>query len=356
MNQFRTFYRSQREAARPFAPVVDAAGWAPEALGDVSSWSYALTDGDIKELMVATTRAQRDAIAPEAINQENFRLDGLASILEDVRMELSSGRGIVMLQNFPVDELDELGRAIAYLGLGSYLGKTISQNKDGHILGHVKDLGGDYFDPLMRPYKTKAAMQFHSDSCDYVGLLCLNTAKTGGESMVCSSVTVYNRMLERRPDLVEVLTQDFYRSRFGENNPGDLPYNKHPMFTFHEGYFSALGPGYTLEKSQGLPGVPPHTAAQKEAIRVYRETAAECAADIPFTPGDIQLLNNFVTLHARRGYEDWPEESRRRHLLRLWLTDPKGRPVLSELRAGEYSGVLLNGVKPNAPLDVHEVA
>jgi hypothetical protein len=84
--------------------------------------------------------------------------------------------------------------------------------------------------------------------------------------------------------------------------------------------------------------------------------AAECAVDIPFTPGDVQLLNNFVTLHARRGYEDWPEESRRRHLLRLWLTDSRGRPVLPELRAGEYSGILLDGVKPNAPLDVHEVA
>jgi hypothetical protein len=39
MNQFRTFYRSKREVARPFMPVVDAAGWAPEALGNVSSWS-----------------------------------------------------------------------------------------------------------------------------------------------------------------------------------------------------------------------------------------------------------------------------------------------------------------------------
>jgi hypothetical protein len=356
MSQFQTFYRSKREPARPMFPVVDPAGWAPEALGDVGSWSYALSDDDVKELIAATKRAQRDGIAPEHVNQENFRLEAFANTLRDVRMELSNGRGIVMLQNFPVQQLDQLGRAIAYLGLGSYLGKTTSQNGDGHILGHVKDLGGDYFDPVVRAYKTKAGMNFHTDNCDYVGLLCLRTAKTGGQSMVCSSVTVYNRMLERWPDLVEVLTHDFYRSRFGEINPGDLPYYKHPMFTFHEDYFSALGPGFTLEKGQALPGVPEFTAAQKEAVRLYRQTAAECAADIPFTSGDIQLLNNFVTLHARRGYEDFPDVADRRHLLRLWLADSAGRPVVPELRAGEYGGVLLHGVKPNAPLDVAEVA
>jgi hypothetical protein len=356
MSQFQTFFHTRREPARPMVPVVDPAGWAPEALGNVSSWSYALSDDDIQELVGATRRARRHGIAPQDINQENFRLEGFARTLEDVRMELSNGRGIVMLQNFPVHQFDDLGRAIAYLGLGSYLGKTTSQNGEGHILGHVKDLGGDYFDPVVRAYKTKAGMQFHTDSCDYVGLLCLRTARSGGESMVCSSVTVYNRMLERWPDLVEVLTQDFYRSRFGETNPGELPYYKHPMFSFHEGYFCALGPGFTLEKAQALPGVPPFTAAQKEAIRRYRETAAECAADIPFTPGDIQLLNNFVTLHARRGYEDWPEVADRRHLLRLWLADAKGRPVLPELRTGEYGGVVLEGVEPNAPLDVCEAA
>lgn len=356
MNRFRTFYGSHRESARPMHAVKDPAAWEPADLNDVASWSYAFSDDDIRELMAATQRALREGTAPEAIDQHTFGLDTLAQTLEDVRMELANGRGIVMLQNFPVDRLDEVGRAIAYLGVGAYLGKTTSQNKDGHILGHVKDLGGDYFDPVVRAYKTKAGMQFHTDSCDYVGLLCLRTAKTGGESMVCSSVTVYNRMLERRPDLVEELTRDFYRSRFGEFNPGELPYYKHPMFTFHQGYFSSLGPGFTLEKAQGMPGVPAHTSAQKEAIRVYRETAAECAANIPFTPGDIQLLNNFVTLHARRGYEDWPDESQRRHLLRLWLADAKGRPVLPELRAGEFGGVLLDGVVPNAPLDVREPA
>jgi hypothetical protein len=233
----------------------------------------------------------------------------------------------------------------------------MSQNKHGHILGHVKDLGGDYADQNTRGYMTRAEMRFHSDACDYVGLLCLNTAKNGGASRVASSVTVYNTMLEQRPDLARELCGDLYRSRSGELNPGEQPWIKHPIFCFFDGYFSAFGLGAAVEKAQTLPGVPKLTPAQNEAAELYRQTVEACAADIDFQPGDIQFLNNFVTLHTRREYQDWPEPERKRHLLRLWLSDPVSRPLSRELREGRAGrGVLLRGVRLNAPLDVDEAA
>ena len=87
-----------------------------------------------------------------------------------------------------------------------------------------------------------------------VGLLCLNASKSGGASRIASSVTVHNRMLASRPDLVKVLTEDFYRSRSGEVSSGDLPYFKQPIFSFTEGYFSATGVGAVIDKAQQLPG------------------------------------------------------------------------------------------------------
>jgi hypothetical protein len=169
---------------------------------------------------------------------------------------------------------------------------------------------------------------------------------------VGSSVTVYNKLLERRPDLVEVLTQDFYRSHNGEMSPGEHPWFKQPIFSFTEGYFSAIGAGSTIEKALRLPGVPPLTAAQEEAIKVYREIVSEFAADMEFEPGDIQFLNNYVTLHSRRHFEDWPEPNRRRHLLRLWLRDPAGRPIPKAQREGRHGkGVQIAGMRLVAPLD-----
>jgi hypothetical protein len=300
---------------------------------------------------------RRNGIPVVEVCRDNFPLDRFAGVLADVRRELMDGRGIVMLRNFPVEALDREAQAIAFLGLGSYLGKTVSQNKQGHVLGHVKDLGGDYSDLNTRGYMTRAEMRFHADACDYVGLLCLQTSKSGGASRVASSVTMYNRMLDARPDLVKVLTEDFYRSRIGELNPGDEPWFKQPIFSFTQGYFSATGVGAAIDKAQALPGVPKFTPAQQEAVDLYRATAEECAVDIDFKPGDVQFLNNFVMLHTRREYEDWPEESRKRHLLRLWLTDPAGRPIPKEQREGRAGrGVHLQGVKLVAPLDVHAAA
>lgn len=354
MSGFKTFHITKRGYAIPMQPVVDPADWTAKDLGDLSTWSYALTDNDRRELKAAVKKFRKNGRPIEDVDADNFILEDLADTLADVRRELIDGRGIIMMRNFPIDELDREGAAIAYLGLGSYLGETMSQNKFGHILGHVKDLGGDYGDSNTRGYMTSAEMRFHADGCDYVGLLCLKTAMKGGESRVASSVTVYNRMLQSRPDLVKVLTEDFYRSRTGEVNPGEAPYFKQPIFSFTDGYFSATGAGAAIDKAQKLPGVPRFTAAQSEAVELYREVVEECAVDIGFEPGDVQFLNNFVTLHTRREYQDWPDESRKRHLLRLWLSDSDGRPIPKEQREGRSGrGVLLDGVKFVAPLDVH---
>ena len=140
-------------------------------------------------------------------------------------------------------------------------------------------------------------------------------------------------------------------------NSGEKPYFTQPIFSFIDGYFSATGAGAAIDKAQKLPGVPRYTPAQLEAVELYRQTVSDCAVDIGFEPGDIQFLNNFVTLHTRREYEDWPEEARKRHLLRLWLSDPHGRPIPKDQREGRSGrGVTLKGVKLSAPLDVSAAA
>jgi Taurine catabolism dioxygenase TauD, TfdA family len=357
MADFRSFARSKRLPAEAMQRVLDPAAWSAETLGGVDEFSYAITDADADELVAGVAAFRRRDVPIEEVNRDHFPLNRFAEVLADVRRELVDGRGLVMLRNFPLQRLDREQQAIAYLGLGAYLGNAMSQNKHGHILGHVKDLGGDYADANTRGYMTRAEMRFHSDACDYVGLLCLRTAKSGGASRIASAVTVYNQMLAQRPDLTRELCKDFYRSRSGEVNPGEEPWIKHPIFCFADGYFSAIGLGAAIDKAQQLPGVPPFTEAQKDAIALYRATVEACAVDIDFQPGDIQFLNNFVTLHTRREFEDWPEPERKRHLLRLWLSDSSSRPLLKVVREGRTGrGVWLKGVKLVAPLDVADAA
>ena len=76
-----------------------------------------------------------------------------------------------------------------------------------------------------------------------------------------------------------------------------------------------------------------------------------------FMPGDVQILNNHVMLHARTGYEDWPEAEKKRHLLRLWLCPPDGRtlpPVFAEcyggVTVGDRGGIVCKQTQLHAPL------
>lgn len=353
MGDFRTFRTAKRLPAEAFKPVVDPAGWDPDELRDVDRWSYWFTENDVAELMDAIAAARQSAVPLAEVGRNTFPLKALAALMEDVRCELADGRGVVRLRGFPIDRLDREGVMLGYLGLGSYLGSIEPQNRRGHLVGHVKNLreqsGGD-----LRGYQSSVGSSFHVDSTDYVGLLCLHEAKGGGDSRLASSVTAYNRLLAERPDLIASLMMDFYKTRYGEEEEGETPYYKTPIFAFVDGYFSALGYSKGFDLAQGLPGVPPFTEKQKEAKPVYLRLVEECSIDMPFRKGDIQFLNNYVIVHARHTFEDWNEIGRRRHLLRLWLNDVAGRPIPADRLERRNRGLYLKHVSRVVPLEITE--
>ena len=75
--------------------------------------------------------------------------------------------------------------------------------------------------PEVRLYRTRERQDFHTDGADIIGLLCLHSARSGGESKLASSYAVYNEILRRRPDLLEVLYEPMWWDRNGEESPGE---------------------------------------------------------------------------------------------------------------------------------------
>lgn len=347
--------RPGRVPAEPLRPVIDPAGWYPRDLAGNEDWARVFEAAEIAEIMDAVRAVEARGGDIVTVRRDDFPLPRLAGGLAEIRRELVDGRGFVQMRGLPVAEMTRRQVAIAFWGIGTHFGAALSQNAEGHVLGHVKDLGKDYDDPMVRGYQTGAAMGFHNDPCDLVALLCLRTAKAGGASRVASTVTIYNEMLKRRPDLVAALADDFYWTRHGELPPGAEPWFRLPIFAFRDGYFCARGVSSHVMKSQGLPGVPPLTDAQQEAFEMFRALAPELAADIPFREGDLQILNNHVLVHSRRPYDDWPEADRKRHLFRLWLRDPDCRPVPDAVREN-FDGIEVAGYRPLAPLDAELVA
>jgi hypothetical protein len=325
---------SATEAHR--APIDAAAAWRSDDVADPSSWTIELTDEQRNDLATAARAAHVAGRTTATVTIDDFPLRTMTTVFDAVVQDLAGGRGFVLLRRFPIDLLDEPEAELAYLGLGLHLGVPVSQDGGGTILGHVRDERIERTGPEVRLYRTRERQDFHTDGADIIGLLCLHAARTGGESRLASSYAVYNEILRRRPDLLDVLYEPMWWDRNGEESPGDDPAFPMPIVNDVDGRPRIFYIGWYIRDAQRHAGVPRLTDAQRDALALIEAIANDPAfhVQMDFRPGDVQLLNNATILHARESYEDDHELAERRHLLRLWLRAHDFSSVEGVLRSG----------------------
>ena len=325
-----------RQPAEPGKPAIDPAAWTGAEMAGRADWIYELTASDIAALGDLAKRLRKtvgdtpDAIL--AIDPAAIDLGAFAAPMAEIFHQIKDGRGFHLVRGLPVADWDRIDLAIAYWAIGLRIGAPLSNNPDGDMIGHVTDMGLDYEDPNHRGYQTSAHMLFHCDQCDVVSLLCLQTAKSGGQSKIVSAPATHNEMLRRRPDLVAELTADMYWTRHGEVAPGQEPWYRMAVFNYIDGFLTTAGGYKHIEKGHALPGNPPLTAAQKEAFALMAEVNEDLHLTMDFEIGDIQILNSHVTMHSRTAYEDGAEPELRRRLWRLWLRNADIRPQPAAFR------------------------
>ena len=59
--------------------------------------------------------------------KDNFQLPKMAGFLSAIRAELLNGKGFILFKDFPVQEWGNHKSAVAYMGLGTYLGRSTIQ-------------------------------------------------------------------------------------------------------------------------------------------------------------------------------------------------------------------------------------
>jgi hypothetical protein len=316
--------------------VTSPAVWRPADFADASEWAVTLSAAERAEIAAAARRAAGSGLTAATVTRDDLPLPVLASKLARWVGVLAAGRAFVLIRGFPVDLLSDTETELAYVGLGLHLGAPVSQNAAGDLLGHVRDIGVVRDSPAVRLYSTNLRQDFHCDGSDLVGLLCLKRAKSGGESRIVSSMAVYNEMLARRPDLVQVLRQPFAWDRNDEQSPGEDPFFNLPVIFDMNGSPRIFFVGWYIRDAQRHPQAPRLTAEQLEALELLEGLANDPSfyLEMDFQPGDIQLLNNAKILHAREAFTDHEDPAERRHLLRLWLTAHDFASVEDTLRAG----------------------
>jgi alpha-ketoglutarate-dependent taurine dioxygenase len=310
--------------------------WTAETVGTPHTWTSEL-DERARVAIVEAANAMRDAgVTPNTATSASANLDALAPLTTRWIEELRHGRGFVLVRNFPVDLLDETTTELAYLGFGLQFGLPVSQDAAGTLLGHVRDQRVARKSPAIRRYATNERQDFHTDGADVIGLLCLQRARRGGESRIVSAAAVYNEILATDPDALDVLYAPMVWDRNDEQAPGEPPFFAMPVLSDVTGQPRFFYIGWYIRDAQRHAAAPRLTAEQFAAMERIEQIANDPGfyVEMDFRPGDIQLLNNAVILHSREAYEDDPEPSRRRHLLRLWLAAHDFAAVDDTLRGG----------------------
>jgi Taurine catabolism dioxygenase TauD, TfdA family len=339
-----------------YTPIGGPIAWRGSELTGSEAWRRRLTDHEIAALERAAHETH--AIACPGFGASAFSVPELVTLFTWMAKQLEQGPGVVRLSGLPVGRItrDDLRRL--FWGFCVNLGTPVYQTSAGEVLAEVKDETGtgaaltyDSGQGKLISARTVARstgpLRFHSDKCDLLALLCASNGIEGGVSKIVSSVTIHDEMARRRPDLLRVFYEPFWRMR-PEDEEGDRPDRVFPMPVFAraaDGGFTSQYSRTYINQAQEVEGVPPLTPEQNAAMDLLHEIGEEVCLAAPFEPGDMQFMTQHVTYHGRTGFKDDHAAGAARVLLRIWLSTPFSRllPPGHAVQWGDTSAGALRG-------------
>jgi hypothetical protein len=339
--------------------IYDNRSWLGSELQDRQDlWKTFLSLELIDDLEQAANNFLSLGIDISEISPKNFPLRIFNKHLSELSIKLLDGIGFEVITGLPVYRYSAEMIAIIFCGIGAYLGDARSQNSDGHLLGHVRDIGANPNDQNTRIYQTSQRQTFHTDSADVVGLLCVNEAKEGGDSLLVSAVTIFNLIVELRPDLVEYLFDPIATDRRGEVPTGELPFLTIPPLSLENNLLTVFYQRQYIDSAQRFSGVLKLSKKHIEALDLFDSLANNTSLHLSMRlrPGDMQFVYNHAFLHDRTGFVDWTDSSKKRHLLRLWLSMPNDRDLpecfkqrYGSIEVGNRGGIITQKTKLQVP-------
>lgn len=311
--------------------ITSPAAWTGDEINDSTDWLYMLSAEEIAEIEKVGAQFLMDDPDLRTITADRYPLPVTARGLASWAADMDNGRGFVLVRGLRSELYsDALSAAIFYL-LGLHLGKPMEQNNLGDLFDHVVATSNKTMDdPSALPSRTRDRLNFHSDSSDVVGLMCLRGAREGGASILISGVTIYNEIVRRRPDLAPLMYDVWHYDWYQQDHDAPARYYSSPMVSFIDGVFSMYAGSNVIRSAQDYPEVPRMTPQQYELLDLLDEIflVPGLPVTMDFRPGDVQWLLNYAALHSRTSYVDFPQPERKRHLLRLWLKRDTGRPLV----------------------------
>lgn len=274
----------------------------------VSNWLFSL--GLIEQENVIDIQLRKNCLPPAII------------VFKDNLQEmLKQGLGVVRIQLEA--ELDDHELRYLYAGISSLIGEL--NDKYGFFFD-VVDHGLDYKKEAIPVSKTNAETGYHTDSTaknyfpDIVGLLCLQPAKTGGDSLIVNACNVYTSILREKEEWMELLHFPLFRDVItpgAEQTIEQIKKNDFPLFEIQNDELLFRYMRYWIESAYAKLGedLPYQLKDVLDYIDAYFSEPAN-VLKFRMERGDILYVNNRFLCHNRTEFMDGGTP---RKLVRTWI-------------------------------------
>lgn len=308
--------------------------WTPGDLAGLESqWMVELSQIEAYAVEEAIKAFIDSKIELQQISEETFILPrSLTEKLDRISDTCHNGLGFCILRGLKAIQRTEEESAVLFAGVSAYVGprRGFQDIDRKHVLAHLFKRHSNYPGEYVPPSYSNEPLAFHTDDGDIVALYYSSTVEQGGRTQLVSQSRVYNELAAIRPDLIKVLAEDWFIDTYyrPESRARKLPLlYRHGEDGITIQYTRLPFSGYKGSR-QRKADLDPLTQTQIEALDALQILAEKYSFSTPTQPGDILYFNNVCLFHGREPYaesssrEAAPTEMNR-HVLRLWLQDPK---------------------------------
>ena len=304
-------------------PTASGRGWLASNLNK-DDWTVKMSDDGNREIASMINEMMAKPLPTLLRKPSQFDIPELANVYKKAKNICDHGVGFAVIDKLPLDDFAIEQMVDVYWTLGQYMGQNVAQKWDGTMVYDVTDTGKK-FGYGVRGSATSVELVFHTDNAfgvavpDYVGLLCKHPAKAGGLSRFCSLYTVHERMEDRYPRELRRLYQPVHFDRQAEHASDEAKTSLAPMFTWRDNRLRCRANSSLVRKGYQVSGHEMDNLLQNALDAIDEVTASEDLwIEAPLSRGDVQYLNNHELGHYRSDFIDYDDQSKKRHLFRLW--------------------------------------
>lgn len=260
----------------------------------------------------------------------------IQNISSNILNELNSGAGylLIRLPESAIGSSHDI--KIAFWNLFTCFAKPLVQFRNGNMLHDVRK-SDEHVPPRCSYSMSDKGASLHTDGSymyecppNYVGLICINQAESGGESILVDGRKILQQLKKEYPESMKNLKHDFH---FNTDNQleGSVTLTK-PIISENDSSIIFNYNRIHIESGHNAVGLPlPNESIdsmnkldlllkRKENQNIFR-----------LSRGEMLVINNHFILHGRYSFKDNENKDSKRLMIRIW-----GEPVviISEYNMG----------------------